>query len=759
MKKRRILSLLLTLCIVFGAAASAFAAEPADELQYQEAAELMNYLGVLEPLGGSSLGGKAKEPVTWNEARAFTLAFSEHYAVKDWYDVGKNAPDALAEDRAITGAEFLNSFIHKMLLSDMRDDYFGGGAPDVTANIYRLLSGLGMSYNDFAAHTLTREEACQIMMNALDRNIGTYGFKLKNSCGVWEQISTDNSLTDEWCRPVSRWCRDGSGEPVTQWHTMSADYAGDGGITTHELLQTLGLYDFGEGNFHNNDWCSFHMIVNGDKNMDWTAGKLHWNHHDRSGCEKNFISDRTGSRMEVYYLGWGKEYIGDAGGDVDCRVYRVVYIDEYLAYVENQHITIYPNEGGGTWGWDAPELPTQDGWYTINLNQKGQYATAVNLTPARIQRSSLELPTADGKNYVYNEFGKFLVSSKCQVGFDIIGSMEYYYSRKNVSFLYDTKGNVIGVIDGQALSGVGAHEHDYQCIKVYVYDDADARTEEASPDVHEKWCTICGAWSEEAHTLAYQAATATEDGSLTCADCGYRAIIGKHTHTSESDTWQYDQNVHFHPCQYPLCREHVDEQEHSFEDGVCSVCGYKEGTSEEFLKMLAMLMSSIGDDERVRFTDVAEDSWYAEAVSDVVRIGLMQGVSSERFAPEASCTRAMIWTILARMDGEKITGADWVERAAAWAVSTGISDGTNPQAAVTREQLITMLWRAAGEPQMSHSLDRYQDGAAVSAYARPAVAWALEKGVLNSNTNVLRPSAGATRAEVAAILVRYCLQY
>lgn len=609
MKTRRILALLLALCMLLGTVPAALAAETGDGIVYQEAVELMSYLGVLEPIGGADLGGKAGQPITWNEARAFTLAFSKFTPA--WYNES-NAPAALTEDREITGAEFLSSFVHKMLLSDMRDDYFGGGAPDVTAHVYRLLSGLGKDYAAFSGAALTREEACQVMMNALNRQVGTYPFQLKNSCGVWEEISTDNSLTDEWCRPVSRWCADGSNTPVTKWYTKAADYAGDGSITTHVLLQTLGLFDFGDGNYQNNPWCNFHMIVNGQKDMDWTAGKLHWNHASGDGCEKNRISDRTGSRMEVYYLGDGTENIPDAGGDVNCRIYRVVYIDEYLAYIENQSITIYPNEGGGTWSWSAPELPARSGWYTINVNSKGQYATAVNIALARVERSSqngMELPADDGINYVYNSFGKFPVNSKCQVGYDIIASMEYYESKKVVSFLYDTKGNVIGVIDAEI----------------------------DSPDDP---------------------------------------------------------------------------------------------------------------------TDVSSDSWFASVVAYVVKQRLMEGFGDGRFAPEENCTRAMIWAVLARTKGATVSGKGWTETARRWVVAHGVSDGSNPDAKITREQLVTMFYRMAGEPAGTYDLDSYQDSASISAYARPAMAWALQTGLLSSNTTRLRPTDSATRAEVAAILSR-----
>ena len=93
------------------------------------------------------------------------------------------------------------------------------------------------------------------------------------------------------------------------------------------------------------------------------------------------------------------------------------------------------------------------------------------------------------------------------------------------------------------------------------------------------------------------------------------------------------------------------------------------------------------------FTDVSTNDWYYDYVQYVVAKGLMEGTSDTTFAPNSSMTRAMVWAILARIDGETVTGADWAAEAREWAVAAGVSDGTDPDGYVTREQLVTMLYR------------------------------------------------------------------
>ena len=156
------------------------------------------------------------------------------------------------------------------------------------------------------------------------------------------------------------------------------------------------------------------------------------------------------------------------------------------------------------------------------------------------------------------------------------------------------------------------------------------------------------------------------------------------------------------------------------------------------------------------FTDVAEGDWFYDYVEYVYENGLMDGTSDTTFEQNANMTRAMVWAILARIDGETVTGANWVETAREWAMASGVSDGENANGYVTREQLATMLWRYAGEPASDYSLSAFTDAGSVSDYAATAMAWAVEHGIITGVTDTtLVPQGTATRAQCAAILMRY----
>ena len=156
------------------------------------------------------------------------------------------------------------------------------------------------------------------------------------------------------------------------------------------------------------------------------------------------------------------------------------------------------------------------------------------------------------------------------------------------------------------------------------------------------------------------------------------------------------------------------------------------------------------------FYDVTARDWYYSAVKYVYEKGLMDGVDVGVFEPNANMTRAMVWAILARIDGETVTGANWIDTARAWAMAEGVSDGTDPNGLVTREQFATMLWRYAGEPASSYSLAKFTDNASVSDWASTAMSWAVEKGIITGVTDsTLVPKGTATRAQCAAMLMRF----
>lgn len=161
--------------------------------------------------------------------------------------------------------------------------------------------------------------------------------------------------------------------------------------------------------------------------------------------------------------------------------------------------------------------------------------------------------------------------------------------------------------------------------------------------------------------------------------------------------------------------------------------------------------------QNVSFDDVKPTEWYADAVRCVVEKGLMSGTGTDAFSPDGTTTRGMLMTILARYAGADTTGgASWYEKGMAWAQSAGISDGRAPEAGITREQLVTMLYRYADVPEAGGTLDAFTDADTVSAYAVDAMRWAAANGIVNGSHGRLNPQGNATRAQVAAMLMRFC---
>lgn len=157
------------------------------------------------------------------------------------------------------------------------------------------------------------------------------------------------------------------------------------------------------------------------------------------------------------------------------------------------------------------------------------------------------------------------------------------------------------------------------------------------------------------------------------------------------------------------------------------------------------------------FVDVADNAWYAEAVYYVADKGMMNGIGENKFAPNATTTRGMLMTVLARYAGQDTSDSNpWYQKGMDWAMHQKVSDGTNPTVNITREQLVTMLYRYAGSPVASGSLSDFSDTAAVSDYAASAMQWAVANNIVNGTNGNLNPKNNATRAEVAAILMRFC---
>ena len=148
------------------------------------------------------------------------------------------------------------------------------------------------------------------------------------------------------------------------------------------------------------------------------------------------------------------------------------------------------------------------------------------------------------------------------------------------------------------------------------------------------------------------------------------------------------------------------------------------------------------------------DHWAKDAIDFASARGLVNGMNATSYAPNASTTRAQLWTILARLNDVDLTGgATWFESAQNWVKAKGISDGTNPNGTINRAQMVTMLWRAMGQPAAASGAS-FADVPTDSYYAQ-AVAWAIENGITAGvGGGRFDPNSTCTRGQIATFLWR-----
>ena len=298
----------------------------------------------------------------------------------------------------------------------------------------------------------------------------------------------------------------------------------------------------------------------------------------------------------------------------------------------------------------------------------------------------------------------------------------------------------------------------------------------------EYWtCSVCGkffsdengeneiakdSWVIEAkgHSLTKTEAkdpTCTEDGNSeywTCSVCGKFFSDEDGTTEIEKDSWIIEAKGHsfgdWTVTKEPTCTEAGKQMR------VCTVCGAVEEAS-----VPACACPS------AELTDVPQDAWYHTAVDFMVMHELMLGVDEGRFAPESTMTRAQLVTVLYRIAGEPETDgthgftdvADgmWYTDAIAWAVQSGVVNGIgddkfDPDGYVTREQIATILFRyTKSEPVTQDKLSAFPDADKASSYAVDALNWAVAEGLINGSDGKLLPGETATRAQAAAILTRF----
>ena len=197
--------------------------------------------------------------------------------------------------------------------------------------------------------------------------------------------------------------------------------------------------------------------------------------------------------------------------------------------------------------------------------------------------------------------------------------------------------------------------------------------------------------------------------------------------------------------------------------GTVAVLVHPDGTEEIVKNSIPTedgIQLTVDGNATVKIIDNSKDfidtrnHWAEDAIDFVSARGLVNGMTDTIYAPNASATRAQLWTILARQNDANLNGGSvWYEKAQNWAKDKGVSDGANPNAAINRAQMVTMLWRTMGQPAAGGAAN-FNDVPANSYYAQ-AVAWAVENGITTGvGGGKFDPAATCTRAQIAAFLAR-----
>lgn len=181
---------------------------------------------------------------------------------------------------------------------------------------------------------------------------------------------------------------------------------------------------------------------------------------------------------------------------------------------------------------------------------------------------------------------------------------------------------------------------------------------------------------------------------------------------------------------------------------------------ENGLKIIISGNASIQIFDNVKeFLDIEENSWYEEAVMFATSRELFVGIEENMFAPNEEMSRAMIWQVLYNYKGSEtvLNGENWYSNAQIWAIENGISDGENPDNPMTREQLVTLLYRMVTPVVINSEESEFADFEKVNDWAKEAMNWAVSSGIIFGSDGNLNPDSAATRAETSAILMRFMM--
>ena len=200
---------------------------------------------------------------------------------------------------------------------------------------------------------------------------------------------------------------------------------------------------------------------------------------------------------------------------------------------------------------------------------------------------------------------------------------------------------------------------------------------------------------------------------------------------------------------------------------LCSGCSAGDAGLSEPKAVTALPLAEQGDTFSIGFADVPSGAWYAEAAEWCRANGVVSGTTATTFSPNETMTHAMLLTILYCAAGSPaVSGAEdsWYGSAVAWSAERGLTGDydngrLDPSVPVTREQIAAILYRYATykgyDTENAGSIANFSDAAKVSSWANTAISWAVGEGLMNGDNGALRPQGNATRAEIAALLMRF----
>ena len=306
----------------------------------------------------------------------------------------------------------------------------------------------------------------------------------------------------------------------------------------------------------------------------------------------------------------------------------------------------------------------------------------------------------------------------------------------------------------------------------------------ADGDSHYRICTICGEletgshqWGQWGVTLA---ATCDTPGIRyhSCELCGVLEYVPEPALGHMESAWKYDKDGHWTSCLNEGCGEILHAKEaHSFDETfTCTTCGYV--MPEEDRPIDTSLCPRDETCPMSQFEDLIPTKWYHDGVHYCLVKGLMNGMSSTKFAPNDELTRAMVVVLLYRIEGSPAVSGDipfedvptgkWYSDAILWAHQNGIANGTTatrfePFTSVTRQQTAAFMFRYAQvigrDVSARADLSSFPDADRVSGYAVDAVSWAVAEGIIQGvagdGAAYLRPKGTTTRAQYATIIYRF----